>query len=145
MRIFRKAEAFSQHKPTGEYLNAYLFDDYKINFNTDPAGCKQGWHKHAKISETLLVIDGEMTFLWRDDDGKICEEILRSGDTACTDGVWHTFENRTAQSVRYVVLKTIPHHKNFEDLLLNDKILPPDDFFNSDNISRKSGRRKNER
>jgi uncharacterized cupin superfamily protein len=128
MRILPNSVVPHVKKPEGTNVSYYLFKDYEIHYNEQAPHTTQAWHHHDKIWETLYIIEGELTAMWRQ-DGEHHSEVVRAGDLVETERSPHTFVNSTNNSVRFLVVKHIPSDEDFSEVFKQDKIpdTPPED------------------
>ena len=123
MKIFRSAQAIHAEKPDGTRIKYYLFPEYEIHYNEIPPGTVQVLHHHEQIEETLLILNGELEVLWRNDKMEEQTATLRKGDVIRTEKTPHTFANKSADVVSFAVFKFVPSGINRRELLKRDKII----------------------
>lgn len=122
MKIIKKSDAIHVDKPEGTKVDYYLQKEYEVHYNEQVAGSTQTWHHHEKISETLFVIEGELTAKWRA-GGQEFVEIISSGDLIETENTPHTFVNHTDKRVKFLVIKQVFSGVDKVDILKTDKVI----------------------
>ncbi len=122
MKIIKKTEAIHVDKPEGTKVDYYLRDEYEVHYNEQFAGSTQTWHHHEKISETLFIIEGELTAKWKENDVEKTQ-IVSTGDLIESENTSHTFVNHTDKIVKFIVIKQVLTGENKVDLLKNDKVI----------------------
>ena len=122
MRIIQAKDVLHVHKSEGIDVHYYLFKDYELHYNEQASHTTQTWHHHEKIWETLYIIEGELTALWRE-NGTEKSQIVQTGDVIETERTPHSFVNNSDQIVRFLVVKQMPSHEDHRNVLKNDKIL----------------------
>lgn len=122
MKIIKKVDAIHVDKPEGTKVDYYLRDEYEIHYNEQIAGSTQTWHHHEKISESLFVIEGELTAKWKENNEEKTQ-IVSVGDLIETENTSHTFTNHTDAIVKFLVLKQILLGENKAEVLKRDKII----------------------
>lgn len=122
MNIVVAKDALHIRKPEGTDVHYYLFNDYEVHYNDQAPQTTQTWHHHAKIWETLYIIEGELVAKWRE-NGKEKQQIVRAGDIIETERSPHTFSNDSDAIARFLVIKRMPSDKNYSEILKTDKIL----------------------
>ena len=78
MKFMQRSDAIHIAKPEGTDVHYYLFNDYEVMYNEQAPHTTQTWHHHDKIWETLYVIEGELTALWRE-DGEEKSQLMSPG------------------------------------------------------------------
>lgn len=122
MKITRKDQANHVVRPDGVDILYYLFDEYEVHYDILPPGCHPEMHRHEKVLEAILILEGELTIEWKEGD-EVKSDILRSGDMREGGTEMHTIFNNTDQPVRMITVKIIPEGKNKHEIFLNDKIV----------------------
>lgn len=122
MKIIKKTEALHIDKPEGTKVDYYLRKEYEVHYNEQVAGSTQTWHHHERISETLFIIEGELTAKWRF-GGNEFTEIVSTGDLIETENTPHTFTNHTDKVVKFLVIKQVFSGEDKVELLKTDKVL----------------------
>ena len=122
MRIITKDIAICKEKPEGTKIWYYLFSEYEIHYNEQPAHSIQVWHKHNVVNETIFIIKGELVAMWTE-KGEQKEKIVCAGDLVLVDDSDHTFENRTNYTTKFLALKNVLSGKDKSEIFKNDKVL----------------------
>lgn len=122
MKITTQKETLNISKPEGTNVSYYLFPEYEVHYNEQKPGSTQTWHHHETIWETLFIIEGELTAQWRETGG-VKSQIVKAGDLIETERTPHTFTNHTDGVVKFLVIKQVPHGKEYKELLKADKIV----------------------
>jgi uncharacterized cupin superfamily protein len=120
MKIFHSQNIPHVSKPEGLNTSYYLFDEYEVHYNEQLPNSTQTWHHHEKIRETLYIIEGELTAVWKENvESKT--EVVKTGDLIETETNPHTFINNSGTTVKFLVIKQIPQGGNFRELFKTDK------------------------
>ena len=122
MKIIRKQEARQTEKPEGTKVDYYLRPEYEVHFNEQAPNTTQTWHHHEKITETLFIIEGELTAEWKKDE-ETHKEIIHIGDMVETEKTSHTFTNHTDKITKFLVIKQVLSGKNKSEIFRNEKII----------------------
>lgn len=122
MKIIKKSEALHVDKPEGTKVDYFLRNEYEVHYNEQVPASTQTWHHHEKISETLFIIDGELTAKWRSGNQEFTE-IVTTGDLIETENTSHTFTNHTDKVVKFLVIKQVFSGEDKVELLKTDKII----------------------
>ena len=122
MKIIPKNQALHVEKPEGTIVDYHMREEYEIHYNEMIPGTIQKWHHHTKISEIILILEGELTLKWKEND-EMHEQIVRHGDLIELENSSHTLFNHTNKNVKLVVLKLILSGESKEHLFKNDKVL----------------------
>ena len=122
MKIIKKTDALHVDKSEGTKVDYYLRNEYEVHYNEQLAGSTQTWHHHEKISETLFIIDGQLTAKWKENN-KEETQMVSVGDLIETENTPHTFTNHTDKIVKFLVIKQVFSGESKVDLLKNDKVL----------------------
>lgn len=122
MKIIKKSNAIHVDKPEGTKVDYYLRNEYEIHYNEQVAGSTQTWHHHEKISETLFIIDGELTAKWKENNEEKTQ-IVSAGDLVETENTPHTFINHTNNATKFLVIKQVFSGQNKAELLKTDKVI----------------------
>jgi len=123
MRIIRKSDSIFAEKPDGTQVNYYMMPEYEIHLNSVPPGCTQVWHSHEKVEEALMILEGKLTALWMDESGTQREDEVSAGDLVMVQDTEHTFQNRSAQVCKFIVVKLVLHGVNNQSIFKTDKKL----------------------
>ena len=121
MKITNKDQAIHTTKPEGVEVWYYLFPEYEIHYNEQRPHTTQAWHFHEKIHESIFVIEGQLEAKWKEGEQEK-SQILNAGDLAETQNSDHTFENKTDQIVKFLVLKQVLSGEDRSVVLKNDKV-----------------------
>lgn len=122
MKIIPAKDIPSAQKPEGTDVRYYLFKDYEVHYNEQTPHTTQTWHHHEKIWETLYIIDGQLTAMWRE-NGEEKSQVVNAGDLIETERSPHTFSNESDKTVRFLVIKRMPSDQDFSEVLKTDKVL----------------------
>lgn len=122
MKIIKKSEAIHVDKSEGTKVDYYLRNEYEIHYNEQMPESTQTWHHHEKISETLFIIDGELTVKWKENNIDKTQ-IISTGDLIETETTPHTFMNHTSKIIKFLVIKQIFSGENKTELLKTDKVV----------------------
>lgn len=122
MKIIHKTDALHADKPEGTKVDYYLRKEYEVHYNEQVPKSTQTWHHHDHILETLFIIEGELTAMWRE-GGSEQSAIVSAGDLIETENTPHTFTNHTDRVVKFLVLKQVPSGKDKVEILKTDKVL----------------------
>ncbi len=127
MRIITKKDAVTVVKPEGLEVNYYLFDEYEVIMNVQEPGTTQVWHHHDHISETVFMIEGEMTVEWIE-DGERKSQTLFAGDLVESEKTPHTYSNQSASTAKFVTIKQLLTGENHRGIFKTDKIVDEPKF-----------------
>lgn len=107
-------------KENGTDLLYYIFNDFEIHYNEiHPKTCQE-WHSHKDIEEVLLIINGTISYQWKQDD--IIKDIsLSEKDLVRTNHSIHRLENKTNQLVTFIVFRKKIGFNDDRELFKNDK------------------------
>ena len=122
MKIIHKSDALHVDKPEGIKVDYYIRKGYEIHYNEQVPKSTQIWHHHEQILERLFIIEGELTAKWNE-NGKVIEEIVRTGDLIETQNTPHSFTNHTDKIVKFLIIKQVPYGDDKKELLKTDKII----------------------
>ncbi|MFA4930307.1 MAG: cupin domain-containing protein [Patescibacteria group bacterium] len=122
MKIIEKESVVHVGKEEGIEVDYYLFDEYEVHYNEQAPHSEQKWHRHARIWETVLVIEGELIIKWKENDQQL-EETIRAGDMIEVENSPHTFINNSNQVTKFIVIKQVLSGKNKRDIFRNDKVV----------------------
>lgn len=122
MKIIQANDVDFAQKPEGTSVHYYTFNDYEVHYNEQAPHTTQTWHHHEKIWETLYIIEGELSALWRD-GGVEKSQVIRAGDLIQTERTPHTFSNESDNIVKFLVMKHMPSQEDFRETLESDKVL----------------------
>lgn len=107
-------------KENGTKVRYFIFDEYEIHINEIAPYSTQRWHFHSKIEETILIIKGELTCKWMEEEKEkvrtLCkDEIIRVKNSV------HTFENNTNEETKFVVFRFVPDGTDKREIIKKDK------------------------
>lgn len=107
-------------KENGTKVRYFIFDEYEIHINEIAPYSTQEWHFHSKIEETILIIKGELTCKWMEEEKEkvrtLCkDEIIRVKNSV------HTFENNTNEETKFVVFRFVPDGTDKREIIKKDK------------------------
>jgi uncharacterized cupin superfamily protein len=122
MKIIPQSQALNVTKPEGTNVSYFLFDEYEVHYNEQIPQTTQTWHHHAHISETIFIIEGELTAKWKE-NGQVREQIVRAKDVVQSENSPHTFINHTDKIVKFLVIKQVLTGMSKKDILKTDKVL----------------------
>jgi quercetin dioxygenase-like cupin family protein len=121
MKIIRKSESKFVEKENGTKVNYYLFPEYELHYNEIPPRSEQDWHRHEKLSETVFIIDGELTAKWMESGKEKSEKVL-TGDLIESENSSHTYKNESNNIAKFIVIKRVPKGEDNSEIFKNDKI-----------------------
>lgn len=123
MKIHRLADATQRVKPSGTEVYYHLFPEYEIHLNEKPARSVSEWHRHEQISETIIMIGGELEVVWIDERGGHKGATIRAGDIAEVGQSLHTLRNQTEHPARFIVLKQVLTGRDLRPVFTTDKVV----------------------
>ncbi|MDP1845977.1 MAG: cupin domain-containing protein [Candidatus Moranbacteria bacterium] len=121
MKIVSREYAKVFDSPEGRKAWIYGFSEYEFQYDEQQPKTILKWHHHAKIWETIYIIEGELVARWKE-NGKIKEQTVKTGDVIEPGYISHTFENRTEEVVKFIAFKQILAGKDMRETIENDKI-----------------------
>ena len=122
MNIIKSQDVTHIDKPEGTSVSYYLFNDYEVHYNIQAPKTTQTWHHHEHISETLYIIDGQLTAKWRENKSEK-SVVVSAGDLIETEDSSHTFSNDTDKITRFIVIKRVSDGKDYRNVFKTDKVL----------------------
>ena len=122
MKIITPQQAVYVSKPEGTRVTYFLFPEYEVHYNEQIPGSTQLWHHHAKIWETIYMIEGELTAKWKE-NGQTRTQIIKAGDLVEVEHTPHTFLNHTNKKIKFLVIKQVLKGINNQEVMKNDKII----------------------
>ena len=126
LEIYDTSDSIFVEKDNHTKVNYFLFDEYEIHLNTIPPHSIQEWHKHRLIEETLFVVSGELTVLWKEQDHTECRTVSDNSIIRVKNSI-HTLENRSDHEVRFLVYRMVPDGVSKRQMIKNDKqLIKPD-------------------
>jgi uncharacterized cupin superfamily protein len=123
VQVIPRRDALHVDKPDGTSVDYFLFPEYEIHLNEVAPGTIQQWHHHDAIEETLVITDGALVAHWRDDQGTGHEQTVSAGDVVRVARSAHTFENRSEDTVKFVVVRLVLDGTDKSALIKSDKVL----------------------
>jgi uncharacterized cupin superfamily protein len=120
-QIVRRRQALRRDKGNGTAVDYFIFHEYEIHSNEIAPGTVQEWHRHERIEETLLLLEGELALQWRV-DGESRSELIMAGDVVRVARSMHTLANLSAASARFVVFRLILSGVDNRELFRTDKV-----------------------
>jgi uncharacterized cupin superfamily protein len=121
MKIVSKGKAKLFDSPEGRKAWIFGFPEYEFQYDEQRPQTVLKWHHHAKIWETIYIIEGELVARWKE-DGKEKEQIVKEGDVIEPGYGSHTFENRTEEVVKFIAFKQILVGKDMREMIEKDKV-----------------------
>lgn len=115
-------DAIHVEKENQTIVDYYLFEEYEIHLNTIPPHTIQEWHYHQNIEETLVIIEGVMTALYKENSHTISKKVYPNEVILVKNSI-HTFANETDQPVRFIVFRFVPDGKNKQEIIKQDKVI----------------------
>ena len=103
-------------------VDYFIFDEYEIHLNRIPPNCKQDWHRHTIIEEVIVMIDGEVSIRWKENE-ELKSNRLTKGSVVRVKKSMHTVENITNNWAEFIVFRMVPSGENKKDIIKNDKII----------------------
>ncbi|MBP9716831.1 MAG: cupin domain-containing protein [Candidatus Levybacteria bacterium] len=122
MKVIKNDSAISLNKPDGTRIKYFLFDEYEIHSNELKPNSIQQWHHHEKIWETLYVIEGNLSLMWKNNEN-ILEEKLEPGDVVEMGKESHSIANNSKDIVRFIIVKQMLSGSSKRELFKQDKIV----------------------
>ncbi len=122
MKFIAKKEAIFQKRPEGINAWYYMFDEYHLGYCEQPPGTENEIHRHEKILETIMIIEGELVAKWKE-NGEFKERIISAGDVIEVGHEPHNFENRSDKTAKFIFIKQILSGENKKEILEKDKVL----------------------
>ncbi len=122
--ITRAGDVASVSKSEGTTVRYYCFDEFEVHYDVIEPRTIQQWHRHERVEECLLVLEGVLMVRWmRADSGEHASELLRVGDLVRVGRAFHSFENESDSAVRAVVFRHVPSGKSRRQIFRYDKLL----------------------
>lgn len=121
MRILRKKSIDYQKKSFGAESWYYPLGEHELIISTLDSGCATDWHKHEQVSESVMIIDGELV-AEVEQEGEVVQERLGEGDLIEFGHDFHHVINESDQSVKFVTLKVVPTGVDNKAVFAKDKI-----------------------
>jgi uncharacterized cupin superfamily protein len=121
MKIISQGKAKFFDSPEGRKAWIYSFPEYEFQYDEQQPGAILKWHHHAKIWETIYIIEGELVVKWKE-SGEVKEQIVKAGDIIEPGHGSHTFENRSDGIVKFIAFKQFLSRKNMQEMIGKDKV-----------------------
>jgi len=121
MKIVSREKAKVFDSPEGRKAWIFGFPEYEFQYDEQQPKTVLKWHHHAKIWETIYIIEGELVARWKENGGEK-EQIVKEGDVIEPEYGSHTFENRSDGVVKFIAFKQILSGKDMGDTITKDKI-----------------------
>jgi uncharacterized cupin superfamily protein len=121
MKIITRENAKLFNSPEGRKVWVFGFPEYEFQYDEQQPHTILKWHHHAKIWETIYIIDGELVAKWKE-NGEEKEQVVKTGDVIEPGFGSHTFENRSDGTVKFIAFKQILSGKDMEEMIAEDKI-----------------------
>ena len=115
----KKAKFFDS--PEGRKAWIYSFSEYEFQYDEQQPRTILKWHHHAKIWETIYIIEGELVARWKENEEEK-EQIVKAGDVIEPGFDSHTFENRSDKIVKFIAIKQVLSGEDKKEMIENDKI-----------------------
>ncbi|MFZ2152492.1 MAG: cupin domain-containing protein [Microgenomates group bacterium] len=123
MNIIPQKKSIHVDKPDGTSVNYYLFPEYEVHYNVVAPQTTQQWHHHLKITESILILDGQIEVHWVDVHQQKQHQLVKAGDLVEVGNTPHTFVNSSNSPVKFVVFRFVPSGYNQQEVIKNDKFL----------------------
>jgi uncharacterized RmlC-like cupin family protein len=123
VKITNKNNSIHVVKPDGTSVDYYLFPESEIHYNIIAPNTIQQWHHHDKISETVLILSGQLKACWIDSNENKQSQIINAGDVVGVEKTPHTFINDSQEMATFVVFRFIPRGTNQQEIIKKDKII----------------------
>ena len=107
--------------PEGRKAWIFGFPEYEFQYDEQQPDAILKWHHHAKIWETIYIIEGELIARWKE-NGEEKEQTVRAGDLIEPGFVSHTFENRSDSVVKFIAFKQILSGEDKSEIIEKDKV-----------------------
>lgn len=120
LEILTRDEAIFRKKPDGTEVNYFLFPEFEIHINSLAGKTVQGWHKHHKIEEVLLVQSGKVK-IEEVENQQIVSRICAEGELIRMHNSLHRISNPDTLSASFTVFRFVPQGKNQQECIKNDK------------------------
>lgn len=121
MKIISRNDANLSNSPEERKVWKYSFPEYEFQYDEQFPHTIIKWHHHARIWETIYIVEGKLAAKWRE-DGEEKEQIVKAGDVIEPGHGAHTFENRSESVVKFIAFKRIPSGKDMREMIEKDKI-----------------------
>lgn len=121
MKIVAQDKAKFFDSPEGRKVWIFGFPEYEFQYDEQQPKTILKWHRHAKIWETIYIIEGELVAKWKE-SGELKEQIVKAGDVIEPGYGPHTFENSSDCVVKFIAFKQVLFGKNMQKMIEKDKI-----------------------
>ncbi|MDD5489416.1 MAG: cupin domain-containing protein [Candidatus Moranbacteria bacterium] len=121
MKIFSQEEAKFFDSPEGRKAWIFGFPEYEFQYDEQQPKTILKWHHHAKIWETIYIIEGELVARWKE-NGEEKEHIVKTGDVIEPEFGSHTFENRSDGVVKFIAVKFVLSGEDKKKMIEKDKV-----------------------
>jgi uncharacterized cupin superfamily protein len=122
MKIVSREKAKLFDSPEGRKAWIFGFSEYEFQYDEQQSHTILKWHHHAKIWETIYIIDGELVARWKE-NGEIKEQVVKAGDVIEPGYGSHTFENRSDGVVKFIAFKQVLAGKDMQKMIEKDKVI----------------------
>lgn len=99
----------------------YNFPEYELHYHENFHKQTETWHHFRRVSEILYIIEGRLTFLWKE-KGKTRRRLVRAGDIIETGTSSHTFVSVDRKPAKLITLKIVRTGANKRALLRRDQV-----------------------
>lgn len=121
MKITSQVEAKNIKSSEGRKAWIFGFPEYEFQYDEQQPHTILKWHHHAKIWETIYIIEGELVAHWKE-NGEEKKQVVRAGDLIEPGFVSHTFENRSNGIVKFVAVKFVLSGEDKKEMIEKDKV-----------------------
>lgn len=121
MNIVSQENAKFFDSPEGRKTWIYGFPEYEFQYDEQQPHTILKWHHHAKIWETIYIIEGELVARWKE-NGEKKEQLVKTGDVIEPGNGSHTFENRSDGIVKFIAMKQVLTGKDMQEMIEEDKV-----------------------
>ena len=121
MKIVPREKAKFFDSPEGRKARIYNFPEYEFQYDEQQPNTILKWHHHAKIWETIYIIEGELVARWKV-NGEEKKQVVRAGDLVEPGFVSHTFENCSNEVVKFIAFKQVLSGENKKEMIDKDKV-----------------------
>lgn len=125
MKITPASSAIHRHRSDGTDIFYYIFSEYEVHYGELAPGVTQPWHHHARINETLYIIEGQVKLQYLADNKKVTK-ILKKGDVVQVEDTPHTFANPFEDVCKMVAFRFVPQGIDQREVIKSDKVLHPE-------------------
>ncbi|SFB02828.1 cupin domain-containing protein [Clostridium frigidicarnis] len=125
--ILTKLDSISVTKGNKTNVDYYIFDEFEVHLNRIPPNSKQEWHLHKIIEEVLVVTEGQVDIMWKENE-KFMHETLVKGSLARVKKSIHVIENNSNNWAEFIVFRMVPSGNVNREIIKNDKVVVEPDF-----------------